>query len=248
MYSADALRIFESLLPGGSSGKAFGEARQVLEHLWLVHTIRLMERHGWLRLMPQLAFVMDGPLAIYGHPAWLSTCIHRELSRVNARLVQMGLPGLVVIGIEKTGNFVDHFAMLDAPMPGQDEGLPTDTCWLLDDSYIKSNIIYSDSTQPYGHNTYYGRKMFYKAKSGARIVANVAFLSEESRRVAVAREDAYPRLPDVLSVLSGLVSSRYPNALIPLSVAHSEAAIPLSKGKKLLKQYAEELMGRANGG
>jgi len=245
MYSSDALRISESVQPGGTSGKAYGEARQVLEHLWLVHTLRLMERQGWLRLLPQLAFVMDGPLAIHGHPAWLSTCIQRELARVNDKVREAGLPDIMVLGIEKTGNFVDHFAMLDVPTkPEDEEGLPRSSCWLLDDKYIKLNIIYSDSKEPYGRKTYYGRKCFFKTASGARIVANVAFLSGTPRNVDVPRESDYPRLPDILAVLEGLVSSRYPNALIPLSVAHSEAAIPLSKGKKLLKQHAEELLAR----
>ncbi|MCZ7561285.1 MAG: hypothetical protein M5U30_15555 [Burkholderiaceae bacterium] len=143
MYSSDALRISESVQPGGTSGKAYGEARQVLEHLWLVHTLRLMERQGWLRLLPQLAFVMDGPLAIHGHPAWLSTCIQRELARVNDKVREAGLPDIMVLGIEKTGNFVDHFAMLDVPTkPEDEEGLPRSSCWLLDDKYIKLNIIF----------------------------------------------------------------------------------------------------------
>jgi hypothetical protein len=204
----------------------------------------MMERTGLLKLASQLAFVMDGPLAVYGHPAWLSTCIYRELTRINEVLRRKSLPDLLVIGIEKSGAFATHFDMLDISSEGLRDVLPRQTAWLLDDKYIKKNIIFSESTQPYGHNTYYGRKIFYKAKGGARIVANVACLSPEQRDIRTARTDQFPRLSDVVSLLDQLESARYPNAVIPLIAAHAEAALPLNIGKKVLEELARRLMGK----
>ena len=241
VYSTDSLRIHEGLAPGGSSGKAFGEVRQVLEHLWLVHVLRMMEQRDMLPLLSQVALVLDGPLAIYGHPAWLSTCIYRELKRMNSRLRERGLPDLLVMGIEKSGNFVNHLESLDISRDGRKDYLPRQTAYLLDDQYIKENIVLSDSSLLYGHNTYYGRKLFYKTRNGARIVSNIASLDEQHRDSRTAEDKQYPRLADALALLDRLESSRYPNAVIPLSVAHAEAALPLNTGKKVLEELARRI-------
>src|SRR5262249_49883636 len=82
LYSTDSLRIFEGINSQGSSGEAFGEVLQVLERLRLVHLLRMIEQKGMLAVLPHIAFVIDGPLAIYGHPAWLSQAISKELRRI----------------------------------------------------------------------------------------------------------------------------------------------------------------------
>jgi len=71
LYSTDALRIHEGMNPEGPNGAAFAEIRQVLERLWLVNVLRTIEQKGWLSSLKRLAFVLDGPLAVFGHPAWL---------------------------------------------------------------------------------------------------------------------------------------------------------------------------------
>ena len=99
--------------------------------------------------------------------------------------------------------------------------------------------------KPHGIDTYFGRKVFYKTKSGARIVATLPILTPEARNRDDIRPERYPRLADAMSLLDSLVSSRYPNALAPLVAAHAEAAIPLNLGRKVLEQLAKELLAGA---
>jgi hypothetical protein len=241
LYCTDSLRIHEGIAPGGSSGKAFGEVRQVLEHLWLCHILRMLESRDMLHLLSQIALVIDGPLAVYGHPAWLSTAIFRELRRISAKLAERRFPPLLVMGVEKSGNFVDHFERLDIAPDGRRDRLPRQTAYLLDDEYIKGNIVLSESSLQYGHNTYYGRKLFYKTRSGARIVATIASVENGHRDMRRAEDTQFPRLSDAMAILDRLESSRYPNAVIPLSVAHAEAALPLNTGKKVLEELAKRI-------
>ncbi len=63
----------------GTNGEAYGEVRQVWEKLLLIHVLRLFEKRQLLDRMDRMAFVLDGPLAIFGHPAWLSAAISEEL-------------------------------------------------------------------------------------------------------------------------------------------------------------------------
>lgn len=242
-FSTDALRIHEGMMPAGSNGALFAEVMQVWERVWIIHILRTLEQKGWLSSLRRVAIVLDGPLAVFGHPAWLSQSIRRELVRINSVSRQSTGQDLLLLGIEKTGFFVDHFNLLDSMPQGAGERLPNQTVLLPTDDYIRKNVIFSDSTKAYGLDTYFGRKFFYKTKSGARVVASVPLLNEDSRDGARAEVAQFTRLQDAMSLLDQLVSSRYPNALEPLVAAHAEAAIPLNLGKRILAELARELMG-----
>jgi hypothetical protein len=110
------------------------------------------------------------------------------------------------------------------------------------DDYIKQRVIFSDSTKRYGADTYFGRKFFYKTKSGARIVANIPFLSAAQDSLSTDDPAAFQKFGTVCALLDKLVTSRFPNALGPIVSAHAQASIPLHLGQKVLKQLAKALM------
>lgn len=241
LYSTDALRVYENMQSGGSNSSLYTEIMQVWERIWIVHTLRTLEQRKLLPILKRLAIIVDGPLAVFGHPAWLSDAIYQELRRINdkAKHINNGLD-ILIIGVEKTGAFVDHFAKLDESSEGQQGILKPHTALLLNDEYIKKNVIYSDSKKVYGEATYFGRKFFYKTASGARIVPSLPFLTDAHKNTQKADIDQYPRLADALSILDQLVSIQYPNSLMPLVEAHAEAAIPLHLGTQLLEELVRK--------
>ncbi len=243
LYSTDALRTHERMQPTGPNGEIFGEVMQVLERVLIVHFLRVLEAKGWLSSLRRLAIVLDGPLAIFGQPAWLSQAIAQEMQRLNT-LVKAETSGqdILLIGVEKSGMFVDHFHALDQDMNGESGHFPNGHVALLTDGYIKEHIIFSESTKPYGDDTYFGRKVLYKTHAGALIVATLPFLRIGDRDVTRAEAEQFPRLTDAMGVIEALVSSRYPNAVVPLVAAHAEAAIPLHLGNKVLERLAKELI------
>jgi hypothetical protein len=243
LFSPDALRIHEGMNPAGSNGALFAEVMQVLERTWIVHILRTMESRGWLSLLKDMAIVLDGPLAVFGHPAWLSKAIGSEIRRINEKAKPfLGGKDFLLIGVEKTGLFVQHLEALDLTETGSRGNFPSQKAALLDDGYIKQNIMFSDSPKPYGEDTYFGRKFFYKTSSGAKIVAMVPFLSDDDADTRTGSPHQFPRLGDVMNLLDKLVSSRYPNALAPLVSANAEAAIPMNLGKRVLENLARELI------
>ncbi len=244
LYSTDALRIHEGMNPAGTNGAMFAEIMQVWERIWVIHILRTLESKKWLSSLRRLAIILDGPLAVFGHPAWLSQAISQELNRINAKVREITGQEILLMGIEKSGAFVQHFIDLDHHGDGAPGKFPRQTAALISDPYIKRNIIFSDSTKPYGEDTYFGRKIFYKTKSGAMIVASLPFLEDFHRDVLGAESPQYPRLSDAMGLLDQLVSSRYPNALTPITSAHAEAAIPLNLGKKVLERLARELIAK----
>ena len=242
LFPTDALRIHERFNDdSGSNGEAFGYVMSIWEHLLLIHLLRCFEQRNWLDRLDTIAFFLDGPLAIFGPPAWLSAAINRELQRLNAAMRAKTGNDLIIVGIEKSGNFVAHFEEIDKREDGGQNFQPG-TYFLPTDNYIKERIIFSDSTKRYGVDTYFGRKFFYKTKSGARIVANIPFLTPKQDTLASDDPALYPRFGMVCALLDKLVTSRFPNALAPIVSAHAQASIPLYLGQKVLKQLAQALM------
>ncbi len=243
LYATDALRIHDGMNPAGSNGAMYAEIMQSWERIWVVHILRNLEARGWLGAMKRLAFVMDGPLAVFGHPAWLSRAIYKELSRINKRVREAtGGMDLLLLGVEKSGAFAQHLNMLDQENNGSQGKLPPRFTALLTDDYIKQNIVYSTSERAFGRQTYFGRKFFYKTANGSLIAAQVPLLEPEHEQAERADISQYPRLQDALTILEELASSRYRNAVGPLVEAHAEAAIPLNLGRKVLENLAHQLM------
>lgn len=245
LFSTDALRIHESFSPEGSNQSVLTQTMSVIERLWVIHFLRTLEQEHMLPVLQRLAIVIDGPLAVFDASAWLSSAIKFELGRINEAARQAigdQTFDLLLFGIEKTGIFMEHLVALDKGPDGKGDALPRQTMQLLNDGYIKQRIIFSKSTPPYGRNTYFGRKAFYKTATGELIVLNTPFLTEAHQDVAQARADQYPRLADTMRLLDTLVSARYRNSLMPLIAAHAEAAIPLSLGKRVLEKLARQLM------
>lgn len=246
LYSTDALRIHEGMNPAGTNGAMFAEIMQVWERVWVVHFLRTLEGKGWLSTLRRMAIVVDGPLALFGHPAWLSAAIEQELQRINEKVrAATGGQDLLLLGIEKGGVFAEHLFDLDRNADGSPDRLPTQTVSLLDDAYIKRNIIFSQSERPYGRQTYFGRKFFYKTRTGALIVGMVPHLRPDDDDLFKAEASQFPRLNDALGLLDELVSVRYPNSLSALIAAHAEAAIPLHLGNTILGQLARRMVASA---
>lgn len=248
VYSTDALRIHERFNDIGTNGEAFGLVMQVIERLLLIHFLRCFERRNLLDRLTYLAFFIDGPLAVFGPPAWLSAAISRELKRLNHNLQAATGLDLLILGIEKTGAFVQHFEEVDQTETPGKMLFSARQHMLLTDGYIKERIQHSDSQKRYGEDTYFGRKFFYKAQSGARIVASIPFLSDAQDTIDSDDISPYPQFTAVCTLLDRLVSSRYANAVSPLIAANAQAAIPLQLGSKVLTQLARALLGTAENG
>lgn len=243
LYSTDALRVHERMQPSGANGEIYAEVLQVLERIWVVHILRMMVRERWLPALTRMAIVLDGPLAVFGQPAWISRAILQELRKVNGLVRAVTHDqDILLLGIEKTGLFATHLAALDTRKSGQPGALPNRSLMLITDSYIKRNVAPSTSTKPYGQDTYFGRKFFYKTSSGALVVATLPYYEDDQLDLSRAEPGQFPRLADALSLLEQVVSSRYQHALTPLVTAHAEAAIPLHLGKKILERLAHDAM------
>ena len=238
LYSIDALGLHERMNIFGSNCDPYLQVMQVIERLYLINFIRSFELAGQLEKIHDYAFIVDGPLAVFQEPGWLSNSIYMELSRINKLVRSISGRDILIFGVEKTGEFVDHFNLLDTNKDGFPGNIPPQTTLLIDDLYIQNNI--KSSIENYGERNYFGRRFFHKTQSGNLFVVSVPFYSQYQKNTDSANTDQFPRLPDVLSLLEVLKYYRYPNSLIPISLAHASVSFPLEMGSKVLRQFFNE--------
>ena len=242
IYETDALRAHERFEENGSSEQAFTAVRQVIEHLTLVNILRYFERFDSLGVFQDTAFIMDGPLALFGMPAWLKHHIQREIARLHRKTKNQGDSGILLMGIEKSGQFLDHLGELDwKEKEGPRQRLPNRTALAPDRAYIHKHIVLRPpNAKPYGEATYYGRKVLYKNKAGQHSVVMTPIVDDKGQDLSCVDESAYPRIGEALDIMDELSTHLYRDGFAPLVRAHTHAAIPLKTGSRILKRIFSE--------
>jgi hypothetical protein len=239
LFPTDAIRIHEEVLELNANVTALGRLRTLLEHLvMLAYLSYLFERQP--HVLGSVAFILDGPLALFGPQAPLKRAILDYLQTVARSLQQKGYRPPLMVGVEKTGQFAEHAAQISKHIPQQ-------VLMRLPDPYIYERILTTRSVgaSEFGEDTYYGRKFFYKTATAQMLTITVPCLDPKHLQ-GVAPDDpsAYATLPTTLALLDTIGTRLYEDALIPVALAHSYAAIPLKIGTQVLTLLGKELLGQ----
>ena len=242
VYSTDSLRMHERFHNHGPCEQAFTAFRMVTEHLLMVNIIRYFRQKLPAHSFDSTAFVMDGPLAIFGMPAWLKDHVQSEVARIHNDLTEAGRPGLLLMGIEKTGQFTAHLEELDwRETEGQRQRLPNGTALVPTTEYVYRHIAPNpNSTKAYGQAVHYGRKIMYKSHGGQHAVLMTPIVNPAGEEPNSTSADVFPRLGDALDIIDELYSHLYTDGFIPLIRANAHAAIPLRQGHSMLSELFQD--------
>ena len=90
LYSTDSLRMHERFHDHGTCEQAFTAFRMVTEHLLMVNIIRYFQQKLPPNCFDRTAFIIDGPLAIFGMPAGSKTTCRPRSPRIHKELTQAG--------------------------------------------------------------------------------------------------------------------------------------------------------------
>jgi hypothetical protein len=227
VYLTDVFRLHERVdeETGGSGIAAY--VMTMLEQLVLVHLI-----HNILNLkeslLRQILFVKDGPLAFFGLVAPLYKPMRELVEHLLSEPRGPSGPTLRLVGLEKSGAFVEHAGSIqDRLRPG--------SFFVVGDDYIRKYIVPGgDGSTSYGQNTYYGQKIFFRAKTGEMHVATVpakAFTGSP-------KPEDIPHLDEVLGLVGELKCSMYDNALIPVALANKLVSLSDFPSQRILTTFA----------
>lgn len=229
VYLTDVFRLHERVDEEQGAGSITSYVLTMLEQIVLIHTIRTI----WMMkpsLLGEILFIKDGPLAYFGQVAPLYRPM-RELVRF--LLDQRGVDGralLYLVGVEKSGPFVEHATAIE-------DQLPRDSVLIPDNAYIYHYIIPGDPvTQTYGGNTYYGTKVFYKSARNDMYVVTVPPWMD----VQTPQPGDLPNLDAILSLIAELRCHMYDNALVPVALANKLVSLSDFPSQRILTAFARQ--------
>jgi hypothetical protein len=213
----------------GASG-IIAYVMSMLEQLVLVHLIRsiLTLKPALLR---NLLFIKDGPLAFFGLVAPLykpmRELVEFLLSEPGGRIGTT----IRVVGLEKSGAFVEHAAAIQ-------DRIPPGSFLVVGDDYIRKYIIPgSNGGAVFGQNTYYGQKIFFRSLTGEMYVATIPGKSY----MANPRAKDIPHIDQILTLLGELRCSMYENALIPVALANKLVSLSDFPSQRILTTFAKQI-------
>lgn len=252
IFITDLLHFHEGFSISGSNEGLYNQLMSFFEKLIFINLIQNINLFFELNkkeeniLLKDCIFVLDGPLAIYNYASWFATAISDEIIAINNK-------NLLIIGVEKTGHFVDHLKNLNHIENDSDKPLKPGFLFFLNDNYIKRYIKYSTSPIPYGQNCYFGKKLFYKNYEKQLFVINLAYSSKEDKEVLLNQRDTkdyqntQARLKDLAWLLEKYSSSRYENALSFVSMAHENASISTNYfSKRVMDDFVKNTINKNN--
>ena len=234
VYPTDCLRIWEEVSDYQSNQIAISRLMLVLEQIIPIHYMRHLFKNAPL-LLSGIAFFVDGPLAVFGTPAWLHRSVMIFLQEVNRKLAKHYQLPLTVIGLQKTGQVVDHVNLID-------RYIPNNRLLAIDDDYRYKFILSGReaSGNGFGFETYYGQDFIFKTQSGRTFVFALPYpyASKDTSGVNFIKEKIkfanYPQLPQALRLISYLESDLFENAVVPIALAHRFTAISFVPGGRVL--------------
>jgi hypothetical protein len=245
VYATDFLRLHEGISDFGDNASAMTRMMNAVEHLMLAGFIsQVFEAQP--QALADIAFVLDGPLGIFGEPAKLSQRVQALIHHVNARLAQMDLQPMLVIGLQKTGGVMDHALLLE-------RFLPDGVLRIIDDDYRNRFITGGDSPAAnFGNETYYGQDFLFKTESGRIFNFAIPYPFKDKTfggggksfaqaKIEMARYGSL--IERACDLIRHFEMDLYDNSLVPVALAHRHASISLVPGGKVLDLLVRSGLG-----
>jgi NurA domain len=227
IYLSDALRLYERIDEEAGAGAILGYLLTALEQLILVRVIKAIwtMKRAFLR---EVLFVKDGPLAFFG----VTAPLYRPMRDLMAFLGASGDPYIRLVGLEKSGPFVEHAAAIE-------DAMLANHALVLTNDYIYKHVIPGDATQQeFGRNTYYGAKVIFRGERNDTYVATIPttqYLPKPSLNELF-------NAAEVLRITARLRCSMYDNALVPVVLANRLVSLADVPSSEILKKFAKDRM------
>lgn len=229
VYLTDVFRLHERIDEELGAGGIAAYVMTMLEQLVLVHLFHNIIERLKPRLMRNILFIKDGPLAFFGLVAPLYRPMRELVEHLLGEPGGQAGPTLRLAGLEKSGAFVEHAALIqDRLEPG--------SYLIVGDGYIRRHVVPGAVDAVYGQNTYYGQKVLFRAPSGEMHVVTIPARSY----MADPKRSDIPHLEDVLALIAELRCSMYDNSLIPVALANKLVSLSDFPSQRILTTFARE--------
>lgn len=248
VYPTDCLRLWEEVNDFQSNQIVISRLMMILEHIIPAHYIRFFLKESPL-LLTNMAFFVDGPLAVFGNAAWIHRSIMTFMENARRKLSRFNAKSILMIGLQKTGQVVDYLNFVD-------RFLPNNKIYCLDDEFRYKFMLGNrePAGNTFGYETYYGQDFIYKTPSGKTFDFLIPYpfpskdLTLKDFKVEKIKIENYENLPRAIALINHLESDLYKNAVVPIALAHRFTAISFEPGGRVLDLFVRKSLGGNHNG
>jgi hypothetical protein len=230
LYLTDVFRLHEVMDNEVGAGGVVGYLGGVVEQLIIADILR-----GLLNKKPStlgnILIIKDGPLALFGQTA----NIHNSMRALCTFLQENH--NLYLVGLEKSGAFVDHAGAISNKLKANQVFVPNN-------KYIYKYILpgEEDERRPYAGSTYYGAKVILKASSGGVYVASIPVKNHDF--VNYPDKKHLHNIDIILNNIQQLKSDMFDNALFPVAIVNKLVSLSYHPSAKILERFAKDVMSQ----
>ncbi|WP_374343387.1 hypothetical protein [Azonexus sp.] len=240
VYLTDSLRIHEQITDYGDCSSAVTRFMNAAEQLLMATLVRMLA-HDLPKALSEMAFIMDGPLAVFGQPASISFSLVKLYHQIGQDLQRRGLPPPVIIGLQKDGQVMEHARALE-PF------LPENTYRVVDDEY-RNRYINAVNNDNFGTETYFGQDFIFKSGKGRIFTVGIPYPAPKksgTKEFSQLKSDVTnygDQIAKAFDVIRYFELDLYDNAVVPVALAHRHASISLMPGGKVLELMTRHGLG-----
>lgn len=225
IYLTDVFRLHEAIDNELGAGGIIGYLTTTLEHILLVHVMRLIMKTK-ASLMNEILFIKDGPLGFFGQTANM----HKPMRNLTNYLIKNN--NLNLVGLEKSGMFVEHAQAIEKKLePGE--------ILLLNNDYIYKYVIpgRANPEQPYANTSYYSSKFFFKSNDERMYVVTLPV--QNKKIVNNPQKKDFHNLDVILSNVEKLKCDMYDDSLIPIALVNKLVSLSNHPSSVILEKFAK---------
>ncbi|MBD2626705.1 NurA domain-containing protein [Trichormus variabilis] len=224
IYLTDIFRLHEVIEEETGAAGILGYLVNVIEHLIIIHLIRLLHNKQ-PEMLKKVLFIKDGSTGFFGQTAQLHVAMHDLVSWLFDK------HNILLTGLEKSGAFVDHAQEIQ-------NKLESGKALILSDDYIYRYILpgTGDPNRPYASTSNYGHKVIFKTRNGQMYV--VAVPVKELKKNPTIND--LPNLQIILDNVEKLHCDMYDSALFPVALVNKLVSLSAHPSQRILKKFASQ--------
>jgi len=180
--------------------------------------------------LKEFLFIADGPLSFSGQTANM----HKPMRNLCNYFLQS--ENLFLVGLEKSGPFVEHAREIADPPSGKPV-LDRGKYILPSNKYIYKYIIPGDfSTMHYGKTSYYSGKVIFHSYDGQILVLTVPV--PDKNAIINPKKKDFANLDIILLNIQKLKCDMYDDTVVPVALANKLVSLANHPSKVLLEKFA----------
>lgn len=247
VYLTDIFRFHERVDEELGAEGILGNLTNTVEQLIIFHLIRMILSINPL-LMKSTLFIKDGNLSVPDRAARL----HRSMRNLTNFLYQKH--NLFLVGLEKSGFFVDHAHEISKSIEEKDENgdtkfdiegnivyknkLKKGEILLLSNQYIRKYI--APGKGKFGDNSYYSGKLIFHSKKGGIYVATIPV--KDRNIMDNPEKKDFKNIDFILHNIDHLRCDMYDNALLPVTLANRLVSLANHPSQMLLEKFTSDII------